>query len=132
VKASVKHETVERGATVLRRKGFTYYQVTISVELTHEEHIVMERGGLYYIAICDLPPQVHLVDNDPEEAQSQHKMFPQLTVTMLGAPGHTQTFKRLIDARNFEATVLNGLSRLKNAIERDIANPFQPVRTVEI
>jgi hypothetical protein len=132
VKASVKHETVEKGARVLRKKGVTYYQVTISVELTREEAIVMERGGLYHIAICDLPPQAHLVDNDPEEAQFQHKQFPQLTITMLGYPGHTHTFRRLIDARNFEAEVLNGVARLKRTIERDTENPFQPVRTVEI
>jgi hypothetical protein len=92
MKVTVKHETVEKGGRLLR-KGSTYNQVTIIAETTSpQESTAIQRGGLHQIALCDVPPQAHLVDHDPQEAELMLKVTPQLTITNLYGQGHTHTF----------------------------------------
>jgi hypothetical protein len=136
MKVTIKHDTIEHGAGMMR-KGKQYHRLTFEVHAADQERQVIERGGLTDLILCEMPPPVHEVDfptkQQKEMIQLDMNPWPgTITGGFARGSGTSCTFRSLLAARNFEAALIAGVRKLKEAIESDTEVPFQAERTIEI
>jgi hypothetical protein len=134
MKVTIQHQTAEYGAKLLK-KGKSYPQLSLTVHYTPEEIDVINRGGLGYLVICEGDIPAHLEDTEKDEvARMLNRTAGLISAGHFLPRGgtHIHTFRSLLAARNFEAKFIEGLNKLKETINHDIENPFQPSKTFEL
>jgi hypothetical protein len=146
MKVNIKHGTVQKASPLVAPKKSSIFSRTpdppkhefehlsVKVEYSPEEREIMDRGGLHYLLLCDLPRQAFYVRFPPPEDifSAPQDDFTALPAGYFNHNELSWTFNHLLNARGAAEDIVAGLRKLKEHIERDQARPFLAEITLEI